>query len=98
MKNLQSLANQHIEFTNYYARQIITANGLYASHTGYTPAFTKRYSKWNEMTSESKDSINALPQLFFSAGYHTAFLQAAPLSYMNKREKMKQFIFFKAFQ
>jgi len=89
MKNLEYLAKQHIEFTNYYARQIITANGLYASHTGFTPAFTKRYSKWDSLTPDSKESINALPRLFANVGYHTAFLQSAPLSYMKKDEKMR---------
>lgn len=89
MKNVRYLAKQHIEFTNYYSRQIITANGLYSSHTGFASAFTKKYSKWDSLAPDSQETINALPRLFTNVGYHTAFLQSAPLSYMRKDEKME---------
>ena len=88
MINLEKLSKQNISFSNYYARQIITANGLYASLTGYVPSFLERYSKWDALTPDSSESKNTLPRALAEHGYHTAFLQSAPLHYMNKDEKL----------
>ena len=84
MDTLKSLGAQGLQFENFVSRQIITANGLYATLTGDTPSFLQRFPKWEELDPTSDVARLALPNQMRDAGYHTAFLQSAPLAYMSK--------------
>ncbi|MEY1556907.1 LTA synthase family protein [Yoonia sp. R2331] len=84
MIHLQAMAAENIQFTQYFGHQMITANGLYASHTGLQPYVTGVAMRWYDIAPGAPESTIALPGILRDAGYQTAFLQAAPLAYMNK--------------
>lgn len=88
MTQLQALAKNNIHFKQFFGHQMITANGLYAALTGLQPNITGVTMRWTAMTATSDDTKAALPWLLRDAGYQTAFLQSAPLAYMNKGEKL----------
>ncbi len=84
MSTLLALAEENISFTRYLGNQIVTANGLYTSLTGDFPYFDSKELKWDELEPSNELALGALPALFRNSGYHTAFLQSAPLGFMNK--------------
>ncbi|MGJ8687212.1 MAG: LTA synthase family protein [Spongiibacteraceae bacterium] len=84
MSTLNSLAEQNIHFKQYLGHQMITANGLYASHTGWQPYVTGVAMRWYGIEAESPETKIALPQILNDAGYQTAFLQSSNLEYMRK--------------
>lgn len=88
MQNLLSLADKNLHFEQYIGHQMITANGLYATHTGLQPYVTGVSMRWYGITPTSPETQTALPQVLRNAGYQTNFVQAAPLAYMNKAEKL----------
>ena len=88
MTTLIALANEGVSFDNYISRQIITANGLYATLTGDTPSFLNRFVKWEELTAQDAIAQQSLGAVLRDKGYHTAYLQAADLVYMSKDTHM----------
>ena len=93
MKYLTSIAEENIRFTRYVGKQLITANGLYASLTGDLPYLSKRGFKWTNIDADSEVMRGALPNSLRSQGYQTSFLQSALLSFMSKGEIMPRFGF-----
>jgi len=88
MTTLIALADEGVSFDNYISRQIITANGLYATLTGDTPSFLRRFVKWEELTAQDATARQSLPAVLRDKGYHTAYLQAADLTFMSKDTHM----------
>ena len=88
MTTLQSLAADNIQFGQYFGHQMITANGLYTSHTGFQPYMTDVAMRWYDIAEGSPEAEVALPAILRQAGYQTAFIQSAPLAYMGKGETL----------
>ena len=88
MPFLQSLAADNLFFSRYFGNQLQTSNGLYTSLTGHYPNFISVSSPWDTLSTEDTAAQQALPRVLANQGYHSAFLQSAPLSYMNKDEHL----------
>lgn len=84
MDVLSRLSEQNISFSRYIGNQIITVNGLYSTLTGDFPYLLSQNLKWEEIKPTDEIALNAVPAQLSRAGYHTAFLQSAPLDYMDK--------------
>jgi hypothetical protein len=84
MNFLKQIAAENLSFSRYLGNQIITINGLYAALTGRLPAFLTAQLKWFAVDVGSDVAKNSLPYRLRDSGYHTAFLQSAPLAYMGK--------------
>ena len=84
MAGLRALSERGISFDRYFGAQLITANGLYTSLTGDLPNFVSGDLRWDGLDPASDIAKTALPNRLREAGYHTAFLQSAPLDYMSK--------------
>ena len=84
MENLQRLAAENLHFQQYIGHQLLTANGIYATHTGYLPYFTNVPMRWYDLTETAPELPVSLPVLLRAQGYHTHFLQSAPLAFMRK--------------
>ncbi len=88
MKTLKQLGEDGVRFENYISRQIITANGLYASLTSDTPSFLRKFPKWVELDESSTVLRQSLPSELSRSGYLTNYLQSAQLAYMNKDSRL----------
>ncbi|MEJ6405152.1 LTA synthase family protein [Yoonia sp. 2307UL14-13] len=88
MQNVQTLADENIHFRQYIGHQLLTANGIYSTHTGRMPYFTNVPMRWYELNGSAPETTDSLPFLLGNRGYQTAFVQAAPLSFMQKDEKL----------
>ncbi len=86
MTNLQSLAAENIHFQQYIGHQLLTANGIYSTHTARLPYFTNVPMRWYELQADTPETSASLPAILGTAGYHTEFLQSAPLDFMRKDE------------
>ncbi len=84
MVNLKRLSESNISFSRYFGNQLITSNGLYSTLTGDFPNYNSKSAKWDNLDAESYIARHAVPALLRDAGYKTAFLQSADLSFMNK--------------
>ena len=84
MSYVQSLAAQNLHFRQYIGHQLLTANGIYASHTANLPYFTNVPMRWYGLDASSPELENALPRILRENGYQTTFIQSAPLSFMEK--------------
>lgn len=82
MSTLSALAADNIDLQRVIGHQIVTANGLHTSLTGVVPRFASSTFRW-DAPADSGDRTS-LPARLADAGYHTAFLQSAPLAYMSK--------------
>ena len=89
MDVLNDLADRNIMFERFIGHQLITSNGLYTSLTGDLPRFIGSERKWNELSEGDGAKMAALPAVLSEAGYHTAFLQSADLTFMSKGEHLK---------
>lgn len=89
MTMMSKLANEGVNFENYVSRQIITANGLYATLTADTPSFLNRFVRWEELKEHSKPARQSLAARLNEHGYHTTYLQAADLTFMSKDTRME---------
>lgn len=90
MPFLQGLAKQNLSFDRYFGNQLQTNNGLYTTLTGYYPNFLGVNSPWDTLHADDPAAQTSLPTVLASQGYHTAFLQSAEISFMNKAEHMAQ--------
>ncbi|PUB11496.1 LTA synthase family protein [Yoonia sediminilitoris] len=88
MSHVQQLADNNIHFRQYFGHQVLTANGLYSTHTARLPYFTSVPMRWYELDASSPEVETALPRLLKDIGYQTAFIQSAPLGFMRKDEKL----------
>lgn len=84
MDNLLALKDQNISLERFVGHQLITSNGLYTTLTGHVPSFISSERKWNGLAHNADVTAQALPFLLSKQGYHTAFLQSAPLAFMSK--------------
>lgn len=90
MNVLNDLAASNIQFERFIGHQLITSNGLYTTLTGDLPSFITSESKWNALSAGSDVTKDALPSVLARNGYHTAFLQSAPLTFMSKDQHLKE--------
>ncbi len=86
MTNIQELAATNIHFRQYIGHQLLTANGIYSTHTARLPHFTNVPMRWYDLQDDSPETPTALPHILRKAGYRTEFLQSAPLRFMRKDE------------
>ncbi len=84
MKTLGTLADQNISLERFVGHQLITSNGLYTTLTGDVPSFISSKHKWDDLADSAEVTAEALPVVLSEQGYHTAFLQSAPLAFMSK--------------
>lgn len=84
MKFLATLAKENISINRYFGNNILTINGLYSTLTGDFPNFHSKHLKWHTVEPLSEVAQRAVPTQLSAAGYQTAFLQSAPLGFMNK--------------
>ncbi|MEJ6399332.1 LTA synthase family protein [Yoonia sp. 208BN28-4] len=84
MATLRGLSDRYTTYDRYFAHQLITANGLYATLLGDYPLFTSPDRKWSLLQADDPLTRTALPAVLRDAGYQTAFVQSADLSYMQK--------------
>jgi hypothetical protein len=90
METLQGLADRNISLERFIGHQLITSNGLYTTLTGDVPSFITSERKWNDLTGNPGVSASALPSVLADHGYHTAFLQSAPLTFMSKDKHLAE--------
>ena len=90
MPFLQGLATENLSFERYFGNQLQTSNGLYTTLTGHYPNFLGVSSPWDTLSADDPAAQTSLPNLLAQKGYHTAFLQSAELSFMNKAEHLTQ--------
>ena len=90
MRVVENLGNGGSVYTRHISNQLITANGLYSTLTGQMPRFIGPSTSltWFEMEDSDPEVIAAFPKRLREIGYHTAFIQSAPLAYMAKDEQL----------
>jgi hypothetical protein len=82
MPRLSALAEQNIVASNFLLHQRQTNRGLYSLLCGDYPKLDASMAKM--ATYASDPSRDCLPRLLGAAGYHSVFLQGAPLAFMYK--------------
>lgn len=90
MERLSDMADDFRIFPNAVAPNQQTIRGLYAILTGDYPRLDLSTPKAYEyMQRSERERPRALPDALSAVGYRTAYLQAAPLSYMSKDQTMQ---------
>ena len=82
MNNLDRLVREGIGYTTFIDHNRRTNRGLYALLCGELPSLPSGIAKMTVAASEPWQTC--LPEILRDAGYHTAYLQAAPLAFMVK--------------
>lgn len=82
MPRLDALAGRSLRFASFVTHQRKTDRGLYALLCGELPNLGAGTPKMSAAV-ESAWRV-CLPEVLSEAGYHTAYLQAAPLAFMMK--------------
>ncbi len=90
METLRTLADRNISLERFVGHQLITSNGLYTTLTGDVPSFISSERKWNDLANDAEVTAEALPAILSEQGYHTAFLQSAPLAFMSKDTQLAE--------
>ena len=86
LRRLQQIAHRGLSYQTFIAHQRRTNRGLYAGLCGELPNLLRGTPK---MTAYLDGGTRVcLPQLLRDAGYHTVYLQAAPLAFMLKDQFM----------
>ncbi|UCH29289.1 MAG: LTA synthase family protein, partial [Myxococcales bacterium] len=88
MPKLDALGKRHVLFTNVVSHQRQTNRGEYAILCGDYPKLLTDQSKMTEQV--YGDARRCLPAVLRDAGYTTAYIQSAPLSFMLKDQFMKK--------
>jgi hypothetical protein len=83
MDNFSSLYDGNIRYTNFISLQRHTNNGVYAVVCGDYPNFLSKEAK-SDIASFFGTRKKCLPEILKQGGYHTVFLQSAPLGFMQK--------------
>ncbi len=86
MPKLDARAGEHLLFTQVVAHQRQTNRGEYAILCGDYPKLLSDQSKMTEQVYGR--ARRCLPEALRELGYHTAYLQAAPLAFMLKDQFM----------
>ncbi|NRB36061.1 MAG: sulfatase-like hydrolase/transferase, partial [Rhodobacteraceae bacterium] len=84
MPFLHALKAEALTLDRYIGPQLLTSRGLYASLTSHMPGFAFGDTRWAALNVDSPERRTALPRAMSDAGYHSSFLQAAPLAFMQK--------------
>jgi len=82
MPQLSALARQHVAAANFVLQQRQTNRGVYALLCGDLPKLGTALARMTEYAQTGGRAC--LPALLRAAGYRTAYLQSAPLSFMFK--------------
>lgn len=82
MLELDAFARRHRSFSTFVTHQVNTNRGLYAALCGDLPKLLPGTPKMS--VHAATGLTTCLPRLLQDAGYHTAYLQAAPLGFMLK--------------
>lgn len=82
-------ARGFLVYRNVLSLQRQTNRGTYALLCGDYPRITTVTAKMSEIASEARP-VACLPALLAAAGYRTAYIQAAPLEFMQKDRFMAQ--------
>ncbi|MGI9590746.1 MAG: LTA synthase family protein, partial [Myxococcota bacterium] len=82
MNRLDRTFRENVGFTTFVAHQRRTNRGLYSILCGELPHLRSGMPKMN--VASGAGWWRCLPEVLREAGYHTAFLQAAPLAFMQK--------------
>ena len=82
MLELDAFARRHRSFSTFVTHQVNTNRGLYAALCGDLPKLLPGTPKMS--VHAATGLTTCLPRLLQDAGYHTAYLQAAPLAFMLK--------------
>lgn len=95
MPRLDAFARRHLAFPTFVVHQVNTNRGLYAALCGDLPKLLPGTPKMSAHAARGIDTC--LPALLRDAGYHTAYLQAAPLAFMLKDQFMPRIGFEEVF-
>lgn len=82
MNHLDRLVREGVGYTTFVNHNRRTNRGLYALLCGELPSLPSGIAKMTVAASEPWQTC--LPEILGEAGYHTAYLQAAPLAFMVK--------------
>ncbi len=88
MKHLDTIAQQGISWTSMITHEHQTNRGEYSILCGDYPKLDASQAKMSEYILGSRR--RCLPRILADAGWHTAYLQSAPLAFMYKDQFMAQ--------
>ncbi|MCH2173102.1 sulfatase-like hydrolase/transferase [Myxococcota bacterium] len=88
LPRLSQLANQNLVATTFITQQRQTNRGLYALLCGDYPKLASQLAKMTEYLDGG--SRRCLPAVLGDAGYHSVYLQGAPLGFMFKDAFMER--------
>jgi phosphoglycerol transferase MdoB-like AlkP superfamily enzyme len=83
MPNFRALSEENLSYKNFISLQRQTNRGLYAIVCGDYPNYLGREAK-SDIVGIHGVLRPCLPEVFRRSGYHTVFMQSAPLGYMRK--------------
>lgn len=86
MKHLDEIAQQGVMFDTFLVQQRQTNRGEYSVLCGDYPKLATRAARMSEYVQGGQR--RCLPEILRQEGYHTAYLQAAPLAFMFKDQFM----------
>jgi hypothetical protein len=90
MHGLDRLSRDNLILRSFFNQQRQTNRGEYAILCGDLPRLVTRTPKMSEVAASEYAPPYCLPQALRERGYHTAYLQAAPLVFMEKGRFMRR--------